>query len=435
MKSLPVLRLLTLLAGLAVAVPAAAPAAPSEPRPRVLAIELDNDVNPVTADFLVGELERANDERYDAVVILLDTPGGLSSSMEEMYKAELASDVPVIVYVAPEGAEATSAGVFVAQAADVLAMAPATSIGSSTPIGSGGQDLDEDLRKKAVNKFASTLRTLAERHGRNGDWAEEAVRSASNLTETQALEQNVIDLVAPSLPVLLERVDGERVGGKALRTDGAQVETSSMSLWKQILDFLVDPNVIALLLSIGTLGIIVELWNPGLIFPGTVGAISLILGLFGLSVLPVSWAGLMLMLLAAIFFAAEAFVVSHGALTVAGAVSFVFGALILFDPAGPAYQVSLPVALAIAGTLAAFMFFVVAKLVEVRRKPVEVGERTIVGAHGVVGRGGWVHANGELWHAVAEDGGPLREGDHIVVTGVDGLTLTVAREQAHARVT
>ncbi|HSL65168.1 MAG TPA: nodulation protein NfeD [Gaiellaceae bacterium] len=430
MKSLPAIPLLMLLAGLVLAVPAVA----AEPRPRVLAIELDNDINPVTADFVVGELERANEDGYDAAVILLDTPGGLSTSMEEMYKAELASEVPVIVYVAPEGAEATSAGVFVAQAADILAMAPATSIGSSTPITSGGEDLGEDLRKKAVNKFASTLRTLAERHGRNGDWAEEAVREASNLTETQALEQNVIDLIAPSLTELLEEVDGELVDGEELRTAGAEVETSSMSLWKQILDFLVDPNVIALLLSIGTLGIIVELWNPGLVFPGTVGAISLILGLFGLSVLPVSWAGLLLMLLAAVFFAAEAFVVSHGALTVAGAVSFVFGALILFDPAGPAYQVSLPVALAIAGTLAAFMFFVVAKLVEVRRKPVEVGERTIVGAHGVVGRGGWVHANGELWHAVAEDGAPLREGDHVIVTSVDGLTLTVAREQSHAPV-
>ncbi|HSC91152.1 MAG TPA: nodulation protein NfeD [Gaiellaceae bacterium] len=427
MKSLRVLGIAAVLAALALAGSAAA----ADPGSRVLAIELDNDINPVTADFLVGELERANEDGYEAAVILLDTPGGLSSSMEEMYKAELASKVPVIVYVSPEGAEATSAGVFVAQAADILAMAPATSIGSSTPIGSGGEDLGEDLRKKAVNKFASTLRTLAERHGRNGDWAEKAVRDAANLTETEALDQNVIDLIAPSLTALLDEIDGERVDGRTLETADAQVDESSMSLWKRILDFLVDPNVIALLLSIGTLGIIVELWNPGLIFPGTVGAISLILGLFGLSVLPVSWAGLLLMLLAAVFFAAEAFVVSHGALTVAGAVSFVFGALILFDPAGPAYQVSLPVALAIAGTIAAFMFFVVAKLVEVRRKPVAVGERTIVGAAGVVGRGGWVHANGELWHAVADDGEPLREGEQVVVTRVDGLTLTVARAPEH----
>ena len=257
----------------------------------VLAIELDNDINPVTADFVVEELERANAEEFDAAVIVLDTPGGLSSSMEEIYKAELASEIPVVVYVAPDGASATSAGVFVAQAADILAMAPSTTIGSSTPITGTGQDLDEDLRRKAVNSFASTLRTLAERHGRNGDWAEAAVREASNLTETEALEMNVIDLIAPSLPVLLDEIDGMEADGKPIHTAGAEIEEVALSGWKRILDLLVDPNVIALLLSIGTLGIIVELWNPGLVFPGTVGAISLILALLGASVLPISWAG------------------------------------------------------------------------------------------------------------------------------------------------
>ncbi|MGE5691424.1 MAG: NfeD family protein [Pseudomonadota bacterium] len=423
---------LRLVIGIALALAAlAAPAGAAEPKPRVLAIELDNDINPVTADFVVGELERAQEEGFETSVILLDTPGGLSSSMEDIYKAELASKIPVIVYVSPEGAQATSAGVFVAQAADILAMAPATTIGSSTPIGQNGGNLGSDLRRKAINSFASTLRTLAERHGRNGDWAEKAVRQASNLTETEALQQNVIDEVAPSLPALLDEVDGQTVDGQRLDTADAEVETVSMSTWKRILDLLVDPNVIALLLSIGTLGIIVELWNPGLIFPGTVGAISLILGLFGVSVLPVSWAGLLLMLLAAAFFAAEPFVISHGALTVAGIVCFVFGALMLFDPAGPSYQVSIWVALAVALTVGAFMFFVVAKLIEVRRRPVEVGEHVLVGTHGVVGRDGWVHANGELWRAAAADGAALQEGEHVVVEAVDGLTLVVRPEAEH----
>ena len=391
------------------------PAALAAERPRILAIEFDNDVNPVTADFVVNQLERANDDGFAAAVILLDTPGGLSSSMEEIYKAELASRVPVVVYVSPDGAEATSAGVFVAQAADVLAMAPATSIGSSTPIGQGGEDLGDDLRRKAVNKFASTLRGLAERHGRNGDWAERAVRVAANLTATQAVEQNVANLLAPSLPVLIQRVD--------VLPDNAEVVRAEMSLWTRILDLLVDPNLIALMLSLGTLGIIVELWNPGLIFPGTVGAICLILGLFGLSVLPVSWAGVLLLLLAAGFFAAEAFVVSHGALTLAGAVSFVFGALMLFDPAGPAYQVSLPVAVAIAGTVGAFVLFALTKAVAARRSPVEVGVHGLVGQTAVVRRPGYVFANGELWHASGDDG--LRPGDEVVIEDVDGLTLHV----------
>ncbi len=426
MKSLR-LSVAFVLAGLLLA----APAVGAEEQPRVLAIELDNDINPITADFVVSELERANEENYDAAVIVLDTPGGLSSSMEKMYKAELASEVPVVVYVAPDGASATSAGVFVAQAADILAMAPSTTIGSSTPITGTGQDLDEDLRRKAVNSFASTLRTLAERHGRNGDWAEEAVRSASNLTETEALEQNVIDLIAPSLPALLNEIDGMEADGEPIHTANAEVEEVSLSGWKRILDLLVDPNVIALLLSIGTLGIIVELWNPGLVFPGTVGAISLILALLGASVLPISWAGVLLMILAAIFFAAEAFVVSHGALTVAGAVSFVFGALILFDPAGPNYQVSVWVALAIALSISAFMFFVAAKLVQARRRPPETGESLLVGALAVVDRDGWVHANGERWQATTADDRPLRPGDEVRVVGVDGLTLAVEHEPEH----
>ena len=423
MKSLR-LSVVFVLAGLALA----APAGGAEERPRVLAIELDNDINPVTADFVVDELERANEEGFDAAVIVLDTPGGLSSSMEKMYKAELASEIPVVVYVAPDGAQATSAGVFVAQAADILGMAPSTTIGSSTPITGTGQDLDEDLRRKAINSFASQLRTLAERHGRNGDWAEQAVRSASNLTETEALEQNVIDVIAPSLPALLDEIDGMEADGKPVDTAGAAIEEVSLSGWKRILDLLVDPNVIALLLSIGTLGIIVELWNPGLVFPGTVGAISLILALLGASVLPISWAGVLLMMLAAIFFAAEAFVVSHGALTVAGAVSFVFGALILFDPAGPGYQVSLWVALAIALSISAFMFFVAAKLVQARRRPPETGDTLLVGALAVVDRDGWVHANGERWRATSSDDRPLRPGDEVRVVGVDGLTLAVEHE-------
>ena len=396
--------------------------------PRVLAVEFENDVNPVTADYVVAAIDRANEERFDAVVILLDTPGGLSTSMEKIYKRELSSRVPVIVYVSPEGAKAASAGVWIGQAADLLAMAPQTNLGSSTPIGVGGEDLGEDLRRKAVNDAAASLRALAEEHGRNGDWAEQAVRQASNLTARQAVRRDVIDVIAPTLGVLLERVDGRRTvpKGHVLRTAGAEVELVEMSLWKRILDTLIDPNIVTLMLSLGVLGIVVELWNPGLIFPGTLGAICLIMGLFGLSVLPVSAAGLLLMILAAGFFAAEPFVISHGALSLAGAVCFVFGSLLLFDPAGPGYQVSLPVALSIAGTLAAFMVFAMTKVVQVRRKPVEVGVHSMVGTTGIMRRDGYVLALGELWRARPADGAELTLGDQVVVEHVDdGLVLTV----------
>jgi membrane-bound serine protease (ClpP class) len=402
--------------------------------PRVLAIEFDNDVNPVTADFVIDGIERANDEDYDAVVILLDTHGGLASSMEDIYKKELErTDVPVIVYVSPEGAKAASAGVWIGQAGDILAMAPQTNIGSSTPINVGGEDIQDDLRRKVVNDAAASLREITREHGRNVRWADRAVRRASNLGATEALEQNVIDVVAPTLPALLDQIDGRKTvpKGLVLNTADAQIETVEMSLWKRILDTIIDPNIILLLMSVGVLGITVELFNPGLIFPGTVGAISLIIGLFGLQVLPISWAGLLLMLLAAGFFAADLFVPSHGALTLAGAASFVLGSLLLFDPAGDAYEVSLPVVLAIAGTLAALFGVAFAKALQARRAKPQTGADELANRIGVVRQTldpeGFVFVNGELWRARAANG-HIPAGETVRVERVDdGLVLEVAR--------
>ena len=416
---------LILAAALLVALPASGAA--DNTRPRVLAVVFDNDVNPVTKDFVNGAIERANDEDYDAILIELDTPGGLSSSMEAIYKKELASEIPVIVYVSPDGARAASAGVWIGQAADVLAMAPQTNIGSSTPIGLGGEDIPADARRKVINDAAKSLRALAEEHGRNGDWAERAVRQAANLTAREALDQDVIDVIAPDVPTLLDRIDGRTTRPKdfVLRTADANVERIEMGLWKRILDTLIDPEIIVLMFSIGLLGIIVELWNPGLIFPGTVGAISLIIGLYGVQVLPISWAGLLLMLLAAAFIAAEPFVPSHGALSVAGAVCFVLGALLLFEPAGPLYEVSVPFVLGLGGTIAVMTGLLVFKIVQIRQKPVEVGVQSVVGARGHVRRAGYVFVNGELWRALPEDG-DLRPGEQVEVTRVeDGLVLRV----------
>jgi membrane-bound serine protease (ClpP class) len=412
----------------AIFVPAAYAANP----PRVLAVEFDNDVNPVTADYVVDEIKRANDERFDALVILLDTPGGLADAMKDIYEAELASKVPVIVYVSPNGARAASAGVWIGEAGDILAMAPQTNIGSSTPVSSSGGEIPSDLKRKVVNDAAKSLRAISEEHGRNGDWAEAAVRKADNLTAREALEMNVIDVIAPTLPALLDQVDGRttKPKGIVLNTAGGQVETVQMSLWKRILDTLIDPNLILILMSLGVLGITIELWSPGLIFPGTIGAICLIVGLFGLQVLPISWAGLLLMLLAAGFFLAELFVTSHGALALAGAVAFVIGALILFDPAGDTYQVSVPVALGIGATLALMTAFVVAKIIQVRRATVVTGQEDLIGQVGVVRQAldpeGLVFVHGELWRAKT-DGDALPPGEPIRVEGLeDALTLRVA---------
>jgi len=426
MKSLRLV--LALLAAALAAVPAAIPAASAQ-TPRVLAIHFDNDVNPVTADYVVGELERAEEDGFAAAVIVLDTPGGLSESMRDMYQKELELTIPVLVYV-PTGARAASAGVWIGQAADVLGMAPQSNLGSSTPVAAGGGEIPSDLRRKVINDAAKSLRALAEEHGRNGDWAEEAVRQGSNLTAREALDQNVIDLVAATLPEFLEEADGRRSAPKDLvvQTAGAQIVDVEMSLWKRVLDTVIDPNIIVLLMSLGLLGITLELYNPGLIFPGTVGAICLILGLFGLQVLPISWAGILLMLLALAFFVADLFVTSHGALTLAGAASFVFGALILFDPAGPLYDVSLAVALGIAGSIGLLTAVALTKVVQARRRPSEVGAHSLVGTTGTARHGGQVYANGELWRAHEADGSELVPGDPVEILGVDeSLTLEVRK--------
>ncbi len=401
-------------------------------RPRVLAVAFLSSVNPVTKDFVGGEIERAEREGYSAVVILMDTPGGLDSSMREMIKSILSARVPVVVYVYPDGARAASAGVFLAMAADVAAMAPQTNIGSSTPISVTGEEIPEDARRKVVNDAAAYIRSLADEHGRNGEWAESAVREGSNLPARDALARGVVDAVAADLPALLAEIDGmeTKPKGLVLRTAGAEIDTVEMPLWKQILDGVVDPNVIVLLLSLGALGILIELYNPGLILPGTVGAISLILGLFGLQVLPVSAAGVVLMLLALAFFTAEVFVASYGVLALAGAVSFFFGALMLFDPAGDAFAVSVPVALSVAATLALFVAFALTKAVRLRGTAPETGDDLLLGRIGHVQRAvdptGLVVVNGELWQARAQ-GEPLAEGETARVQRVDGLVLDVAR--------
>ena len=397
---------------------------------RVLVAEFVNDVNPVTQDYLLDAIDQAEEGGYAAIVIEMDTPGGLGSSMRAIVKGILAAQVPVIVYVAPPGASADSAGAVIGMAADVLAMAPQTNIGSSTPISVGGEDISKDLRRKIVNDAAAYIGELAREHGRNVAVAREMVTKATNLGAREALAKNVVDVIATDYANLFRQVDGMKVEPKGLTLaigSSAAVERIEMSTWKEILDLLIDPNIIALMLSVGLIGIVVELWNPGLIFPGTVGAISLIVGLYGLQVLPVSAAGLLLMLLAAAFFVAEAFIVSHGALSVAGAVMFVIGALLLFDPAGPAYQVSLPVALAISGTLMLLFGFALTKAAQTRRMPVSVGAHRLVGEAASVRGGNLVFVDGELWQASSVDGSSLEPGENVIVEAVDqeGLHLTV----------
>jgi membrane-bound serine protease (ClpP class) len=416
-----------LLGSLAVALALSA-SAQSATKPRVLAVTFDQEINPVTQDYVNHQIDRANNGHYDAVVILLDTPGGLSTSMESIYKKELASKIPVIVYVAPTGAAAASAGVFVAQAADVLAMAPETNIGSSTPIDQSGGNLGSDLRRKVINHFAAKLRTLAKSHGRNAAWADAAVRKGSNLTVDEALARNVIDVKASDLPTLLRKIDGRVTIPKhfKLHTAGAAITTVKPGFFTRLLNTLIDPNLITLLFLAGLAGIGYEIFHPGVVLPGALGAVALLTALFGFAILPISWAGLALLLLGVALLVIDAHVTSHGALTVAGLISLVVGSLMLFRNAPSPYHANAPLLISLAVVLGVAWAFAISKAVQVRRSPVAVGAHTIVGEVGEYRGSGLVFVNGELWRARVANGEPLKQGQKVRVDNVDpGLVLDV----------
>ena len=412
----------------AVAALVAAPGGGARDGRVVRAVHFSSEVNPVTADYLVGQIHRASHDHVAAIVILLDTPGGLTSSMDKITQAELASDVPVVAYVSPSGGTAASAGVFIAQAADVLAMAPETNIGSSTPIDSSGNNIQSDLRRKEINHYAAKLRGLAKSHGRNGAWADAAVRRAANATAEEALRLNVIDLVSPTLPALLKQIDGRKTKPKGfvLHTAGARVEDVHLSFFSRVLNVLIDPNLLFLLFFAGIAGIGYEIFHPGVVLPGALGAVSLVLALFGLSALPTNWAGVALMVLAAVLFVIDAHVVSHGALTVAGMISLVVGGLLLFHNAPSRYHVSLPLLIGVAVVLGGAWAFALTKAVQARHRPVVVGVHQLVGEPAEVRQDGYVAVRGELWRARSIDGKPLRPGDRVRVEDVDGLVLDVS---------
>jgi membrane-bound serine protease (ClpP class) len=408
--------------------PTAAGAAP----PRVLAIQFgpDLEVNPVTQDYLTGKLNDASKKGYDAAVILLDTPGGLSTSMKKIYTSELNAKLPVIVYVSPDGARAASAGVWIAEAADVLAMAPTTNIGSSTPIDSSGQNLGSDLRRKVINDSAASLTALAAAHKRNVVWPGRAVRKASNLTAAQALRMNVIDTVSPTLPALLRKLDGYQTKDAerpyTLHLAGAQIDTTKPGFFTRLLNTLIDPNILGLLFLAGIAGIGFEIFHPGIVLPGALGGIALLTALFGFSVIPISWSGLALILLGVTLLVIDAHVTSHGALTLTGLLSLAVGMLMLFHNAPAPYNnTSVPLVVTLTVALGAVWVFALTRAVQVKRKPPSVQPLRVVGLDGVVRTPQQVLVEGELWRARRSDGGPLVPGEQVHVEAADGLELTV----------
>jgi membrane-bound serine protease (ClpP class) len=408
----------------------AAPAAASTPRVLAIHFAPDLEVNPVTQGWVNHELNRAKNGGYDAAVIVLDTPGGLSTSMRKIYQKELSLPIPVIVYVAPDGARAGSAGLWIAEAADVLAMAPQTNIGASTPINAGGGDLDKDLRKKAINDAAASVVALAKSHGRDTKFPERAVREAASLPAPDALEQHVIDAVAPTLPALLRQLDGYKTKpkGYTLHLGGAEIVHVKPGFFTRLLNTLIDPNIIALLFLAGIAGIGYEIFHPGVVLPGALGAVALVTSLFGFSILPVSWAAFALLMLGIALLVIDVHVTSHGALTVAGLICLAVGSIMLFHNAPPPYHTSKPLVIGVAVGLGAIWAFAVGKAWQVRSRPVSVGPQLITGAVGEVRRDGLVFVNGELWQARTPGGEQLRPGERVRVESLDGLVLTVRPE-------
>ena len=416
-------RLLFAASLLAMLFPAGAAAAP----PKVLAMHFDTEVNPVTQDWLNHQLSSAQSHGYSAAVIILDTPGGLEESMRKIVQRELSLRIPVIVYVSPNGARAASAGVWISEAADILAMAPVTNIGSSTPITGGGANIGSDLRRKVVNDAAASLRGLAKSHGRNAKWADAAVRKASNLDAQEALRLHVIDLIAPSLPALLNTIDGRVTVPRhfKLQTANATIVRVRPGFFTRFLSTLIDPNIVGLLFLAGLAGLGFELFHPGIVIPGAFGAICMVCALFGFSVLPLSWAGLMLVLLGAALLVIDAHVVTHGALTLSGLVAIAVGLITLFHKAPAPYHTNVWLVVTVTALVGGSWAFAISKAVAVRRSPVRVSPRQIVGMEGVVRGEGQVFVRGELWRARSSE--LLEPGERVLVAGLDGLTLDVHR--------
>lgn len=418
----------------------------------IVVIEINGMINPATLDYIRTGIEKAESGSADALIILLDTPGGLLNSTKEIVKLMLNSTVPVVVYVSPKGASATSAGVFITLAANIAAMAPGTSIGAAHPVSLSPQneepgreeepdtskeknkkgektrgteesrDSDKDIMGEKLENYASSfIESIAEERGRNVEWAEEAVRKSSSVTSTEALEKHVIDLIAPDLDSLIKDINGRKVklpgGERVLRTDNPEITRIAMNSKQKLIDILSTPDIAFLLLSLGSLGLLLEFYNPGLIFPGVAGAVCLLMGFVSFQILPFNYAGIALLLLGIALFISEIYVTSYGFLTLGGIISFALGAILLFDT--PESDVRVGFDVVIASTLAFGLFFayVIFYLIKAQRLSPQMGYEGLVGKEGSavsdIHASGKVYIDGEYWDVVSDE--PIRKGERVAV--------------------
>lgn len=417
--------------------------------PSVLVLPVAGAIGPASAEFIVHGLDRADRDGAQLVVLQLDTPGGLDTSMREIIKAMLASPVPVAVFVAPSGARAASAGTYILYASHIAAMAPGTNLGAATPIQIGmpsptsptpqaGKEKDKNegghedtLSRKVTNDAAAYIRGLAQLRGRNADWGERAVREAVSLSADEALKEHVIDLEARDVPDLVAKVDGRKVataaGERTLSTKDARIDTLVPDWKSRFLAIITEPSVALILMMLGVYGLLFEFMNPGFVLPGVIGAIALLIGLFALNMLPINYAGLALVLVGLGFMVAEAFLPSYGSLGAGGIIAFAIGAVMLIDSDVPGFAVPLWFVGAITLVSAVFVYVVAQLALRAHRRPVVTGSEELIGSVGValedVHGEGWARVHSEQWRV--QSAVPLKRGQNVRVTGRDGLVLTV----------
>jgi membrane-bound serine protease (ClpP class) len=399
--------------------------------PRVLSVAVDGMIHPVTTEIFTSALERAREQGDSLIILRLNTPGGLMDAMRETIERMVASPIPVITYVAPSGGRSASAGFFLLEAGDVAAMAPGTNTGAAHPVALGGE-MDAIEKQKVENDAAAYMRSICTKRGRNSALAESAVRESKSFTEREALDQHVIDLIAPDERALVAALDGREItrfngARETLHTAGASIDVYPRSARQKVISAIADPNVALILLVLGALGIYLEFTNPGLIAPGVAGAILLLLGLSALSLLPINWLGAALLVVALAAFVLEAKFATHGILAIGGAIAMVLGAVMLVNGPIPEMRVHWQIALGLALPFSAITVFLLSLAMRARRNKVETGAEGMIGETGsaltALVPEGKVMVRGEYWDAVAA--GPVSPGALVRVTGIHNLKLTV----------